>query len=211
MNNVWDASNLFTAQSMALSLEPKETVEAIFFHTRAERDDDNLFEIAAKTHMDGLTLFIILNGSDGQGMDGIPQSGWPGKTVYIEKLANLGVPRSAILLSGIGKNTREENREYLKVAQGLGFNRVAILAQPHQMLRATLGLIKEMSVQAYHMQIYCLVPHATDWQKKVYGNQGKNFKPRLEHAADECERIIKYTESGDLATPQEFFAYFQKR
>lgn len=209
MNNIWNAPNIFRAQALVLSNWPRGRVDAIFFHTRARDDDDDLFEIAADFYHYGQVKSIIFTGSDGQGMDNIPKGGWPGQDAYLKRFKKLGVPRRVILLSRIARNTREENHEFLKIAKERRFKKIAILTQAHQLLRATAGLIAEIRQEHYPLQIYCIAPKNTDWQKIVRGSQGKNPKKRLDHAEDEYHRVVKYTRKGDIAKPREFFAYFQ--
>ena len=206
--NTWDARNLFTAEIIVSSLEPSNPIDAIMFFTRAESDDDHLFEIVAKALHTGLARYVILNRSDGRGMGDLPGKAWPGVDIYLTRLSSLGVSKDKVLLSEEARDTREEDTEYLEVALQHKFKSVAVLTQPHQILRATLGLVKEMSRRSQFLQVYCLTPRSTNWNKKVWGSQSREFKLRQEHIDDEYSRIIKYATQGDLPQPNEFFAYF---
>jgi hypothetical protein len=207
----WNSLNLFRAQTLALSDGPPKPVDAIFLHTRAKGDDDQLFEIAAKALRTGLARYVITNGSDGQSHRRGPGSGWAGKDAWVKALRKLGIRETAILLCQPALDTREENTQFLETAVSHGFKRVAILAQPHQVLRAMLGLLKEMDLQKHYLQVYVMTPQSCPWWRKVYGSQGLHLKPRFEHIEDEASRIEKYATKGDLATPSEYFAYLKHR
>lgn len=198
------AEELYAATCMVLSDWPTETVDAIFFHARANGDHDNLFESAHYMVAMNLADFIAING-----FDGVQNA--PGKDFYLENLDIFDVKRSHIVLSEPVLNTKTENDAFVKLARERNWKSAVILTQPHQVLRAFLGAIGSMQKLNYLIRLYAIVPSQTLWFKNVFGSQGAENKERFEHVFDELERIPKYQEKGDLCSFQEFFGYMRNR
>ncbi|MBI2588509.1 hypothetical protein HYW31_02215 [Candidatus Berkelbacteria bacterium] len=200
------------ATTLLLSDYPTEKMDVIFFHGRAEGDDDNLFELAADLFRENKTKFIALNGSDGQRLGGvIPDESWPGKSYYTKRLKEQGIDCQRIIYSRPALHTREENDAFLELARTRDFQVAAILTQPHQILRVMLGIIQSMTDHDYWIRIYPINPKSTSWWKPVYGSQGKKQLPRFEHIEEEFQRVLLYQRSGTLTTFECLFNYLRRR
>lgn len=208
-----DAKDLYRATVMLLSDHPNETVDAVFFHTRAHGDDDGLFELADWLQQNGRARNVAINGGDGRSVDpgSRPRSAWPGLNDYFRELTSLGVRARDIVITKPALHTKAENDAFLECARGQGWKSAVIIAQPHQLLRAFLGMVKSMADQDYWMRVYAASPTRTDWYKEVHGSQGKNFAGRSEQIDQEFIRLAPYTEGGSLATLGALFEYFRAR
>lgn len=199
---------LLQAESRLQRHDLPQNVDALFFHGRSYHDHNGLFEIINELYQKGEIKFIVLPGSEGERFgSNKPREASPGKTVYTMTLEYYGIPRENILISDRAHHTKAENDAFLKLAKERGWKSVAVLTQPHQILRAMLGLVKTMQTQEFFVKAYPLVPEKTNWEKFVRGNQGLELKPRKLHLIDERKRIPLYQAKGDLASFEELFDY----
>lgn len=189
---------------------PVRRVNATFFHARAHRDDDGLLELIREMHREQKMDWVVINGSDGRTKGGSTVAEvWPGVENYDRRLGDVGVAMPVI--SEPAFDTKEENETFLKISMIQRWRSGVILAQPHQLPRAMLGMIRSMTVHDYPMRIYCVAPKTVDWFKPVYGSLGRKLLPRIDHINEELTRISDYQAKGDLATFDELFAYLQNR
>ncbi len=207
-------NEVFKASVLTSSLFPQEKVDAAFFHGRAVwnkeglgEDHGRLFEFVSGLYHETIVDYIALTNTEGQGVDAPePQSAWPGKTVYRNRLIALGVPSKRIVPTNIpALHTREENDAFLDLAKSRLWESGVIVAHPHQLLRSILGMVQSMDQQGYLMRVYTASPLFTDWRELVNGNQGQELKPRIKHIENEAERILKYQNLGLLASFKQFF------
>lgn len=210
--------DLARATTMLLSDRPSEPVDAIFFFGRSYFDagKNDLYRIAVDLIKDKKAQYILLPGDEGFRMGGsVPRESRPGISLETDRLTKMGVDRDKIfycphsVAGTVGFNTKTEGNAFLKIAREKGFKKVVILTQPHQIVRAMLGVVETIDNQ--DIDAWCLVPQSTDWQVRVKGSQGKERKPRAEHIQDEIDRILKYQDQGDLASFKELFAYLERR
>lgn len=201
------------ANGELLKHELPHPVDALLFHTRAPGDHGGLFELVKDNYERGLIKYIVLPKNEGERFDGNdPRDANFGKTFYTAFLESLGgVNEDAILYSGDARHTKAESDAFLRLAKEQGLKSVAVLAQPHQILRAMLSLVASIKEQNYWIEAYPLVPESTDWELLVCGSQGLEAKPRKEHIRDELERIALYQAKGDLASFDELSDYLRKR
>lgn len=205
--------NFHKATIMVLSDRPEEPVDAILFHMRSFGDDTNLFETAQRFIKKNHAELIVVSNNEGERVgSNVPREANPGKTEYFRRLEEIGVPsyRICIPIRRIF-HTRQENTAFIEEAKRQNWTRVAILIQPHQALRALLGAVQAQSELKYPLEIFTIAPSSTDWKISVKGSQGREEKPREEHIFDEFSNIIKYQETGELATFEELFAYWHQR
>lgn len=208
--DLWMQSlTMFQAATVLSSDWPTtEGVDGLFFHARSFGDDDGLFKIAADFHARGAR--VVINGSCGERQVGTkPGEAWPGKAAYLERLRAVGVADT--LSSEPAFNTKQENEMFLKLAVEKKWRSAAILTQPHQMLRAFLGMVKSMATCNYWVRVYAVAPKFTDWCKEVHGSQGAKAMLRFDHIEEEFKRIPLYQQKGDLATFEELFEYLKRR
>ncbi|TSC63427.1 MAG: Uncharacterized protein G01um101493_436 [Microgenomates group bacterium Gr01-1014_93] len=127
-------------------------------------------------------------------------------------LREFGVAPERIHFNAPGDtNTRLENENFLTLSREQGWTSGVIITQPHQLLRAMLGMINAMEKRSYWMEIYTTAPRFSPWLEVVKGSQGLELKPRVEHIKDEFNKIIEYMGKGDLASFESLGKYLEKR
>lgn len=187
-------------------------IDTLFFHGRSFGDYDGLFELASSLFHQQRTDHIALFDNNGErfGSD-IPYEANPGKGWVRHQLIEHGIPEERILIAaGGGYHTRWENDDFVRLAAEMNWTSGAILTQPHQILRATLGMLQAMEEQRWNMSIYAAVPQDVDWNKIVYGSQGKEAKARRLHVVDELKRV-RYYLAINLAPIRQLFDYLNSR
>ncbi len=205
--------NFYQATVRVLSDKPQNPVDVVFFHNRSYGDDTGLLAITSEVLTEGKARFIAVTNNEGERYSSvIPFEANPGKTEYIRRLRIIGIPDGAIAIPDMKAfNAREENTAFLALAKKEGWTSGAILTQPHQALRTMLGAVQEMNQTGYMMRIFTFTPDQTPWEEIVRGNQGMEEKPRWQHIGDELSRIILRQKTGELATFEELFAYWEER
>lgn len=212
--NLNDLVKLYQATVMLSSDEPHQPVDVLLFHNRSYGDYTGLFEIARKMFEEGRVRFIAVTNNEGERFGStIPFEANPGMTECIRLLTQeQKIPANRILYpESRAFNAREENSTFLELSRQNEWRTGVILTQPHQLLRAMLGMVQTMEQQEYQMGVYTTAPSSTPWQEVVRGNQGTDLKPRVEHIADELERIHRYQTSGELATFDQLLDYLEAR
>ena len=106
--------DLFQATCLVLADEPREPVNAIFFHAQTAGNEEGLFELVADLLSGGRARYVVLNGSRGERFGGtIPGEAWPGYDVYHGRLIAMGVSEDRIVRAGPGMHTFEEAEAFL--------------------------------------------------------------------------------------------------
>lgn len=207
-------AQLYQATVMLLSGEPRQPVDVLFFHNRSFGDYTGLFEIAEEMFRRERVRFIAVTNNEGERVGStVPFEANPGKTWCINNLLTQGIPIENISYPhAMAFHTRQENAAFLELSIQRSWTKGVILTQPHQLLRAMLGMVQAMEKTGYVMEIFTATPPSTPWQEEeVSGNQGLESKPRIDHIPDEWERVRKYQASGDLATFEQLFDYLEAR
>ncbi len=205
--------NLYQATVRVLSDRPTQPVDAVFFHARSHGDNTGLIEIVGEMVAAGRAEFVAITNNEGERWGShLPYEATPGKTEYKRYLIANGVPENKIVTPDLQAfNTREENAAFVEQAAKERWTTGAILTQPHQLLRTMLGAVQAMNQLGYIMELYAITPTTTPWQELVRGNQGIEEKAREEHIKAEYERIVLRQSTGELATFDELFAYWNQR
>lgn len=198
------------AITILLSDWPPVPVDVLFLYGRARGDEEGLLELVASLQKQELAKHVIINGSAGERHKrSIPGEAWPGKDDWTKQLQILGV--ASIHYSVPGFNTLEESAGFLRAAKENNWKTAAIVAQPHQLLRAMLSLIKLMADQNFWIRIYAISPKTCNWWKEVLGSQGTMLLPRYQHIQQELLRIDEYVANESIAKPEELLAYYKQR
>lgn len=92
-----------------------------------------------------------------------------------------------------------------------GWRSAVIVTQPHQIVRAMLGAVRTINQKRSDLDVWNISPQSTNWQRRVKGSQGMEFKPRMGHIEDEIKRVFDYQDKGDLASFEELLVYLRKR
>lgn len=231
---------LKTVCRLVLADEIPERVDVLFIHARAvgmiidgneqlERpgnDEGTLFTEIAKLYKLGMFSNLLLPGNDGQNWnpdDSIEaryakgrdkRMAWAGRSEYTRQIADVSdIPIENTYYTGanIG-HTRDENKAVAEEIEVHRWKSLALLAHPHQLLRAISGQIKEAEMRGSNEKIYVVHPPITDWKESVASSQGQNTMPRKNHALPEMRRVVTYAaEVGNLANPDEILEYFKWR
>ncbi len=204
------AKDIYEATLLVLTDKLPQQTDALFLHGRSYGDDEGLFELVSQLYKDGRIKSVIIPGTDGRRHGAsIPGEAWPGQKAWMKKLKELGVDK--VHLSDPGYNTRTETDSFLKASSEKGWKSVAVLTQPHQILRAMLGTVKSMEERNTWIRVYALIPPNTSWGSEVFGSQGEKSLPRIDHIKEELVRIHRYQEKGDLASFEQLFMYIAVR
>lgn len=213
LENPSEQLRLYQATVMLLSGQPQKPVDVLFFHNRSFGDYTDLFEIAGEMFRRGRVRFIAVTNNEGERFGStVSSEANPGKTWCTENLLTRGIPIENISYPhAMAFHTRQENYAFLELSIQRSWTSGTILTQPHQLLRATLGMVQAMKEVGYVMEIFTAAPPFTPWQEEVRGSQGTDFKPRVEHIADELARVFRYQATGELATFSELLEYLEAR
>lgn len=204
---------------MVLSDRPTSPVDAALFFGRSWFDAEKwgLYQLMVDLYKSGTVQYIVTYGLRGQRFGDItPNVVAPSNEYARDRLIKMGVPNENIitapLIDPTKNNTLEEGRAFLKEARDHGWNSLVVVANPHQLLRATLGLLGVMDQQAEpSLSIWSAAPTNTDWTRRVRGAQGEHFGPRSDHIDLENGRIRTYQGKGDLASFPRYFDYLSNR
>lgn len=141
-------------------------------------------------------------------------AGYPGAPQWIEQLQLVGVPRSIIEVIPLNgpPNTKTEADALVQYAVEQECKTFAIIAPPFHQLRCFLTVLGSMKTMGrMDLQVYNWVGASLDWQEPARHSQGSLKDVRENLIGHEFERIIRYTEKGDLATVDEALAYLRQR
>ncbi|QQG40414.1 MAG: hypothetical protein HYV37_02475 [Candidatus Levyibacteriota bacterium] len=204
---------------MVLNDRPTEPVDAALFFGRSwfDAEKTGVYQLMKDFYDQGMIKYIVLYGGDGQKFgETVPDVAAPGKRFARDRLVKMGVPNESILDSELEdqteNNTLEEGRGMLNLVRSRGWSRVVAVANEHQLLRATLGLIPMINnSEGEQIDLWTAAPHDTNWNKRVRGAQGEHFGPRSDHIILENNRVRQYQEKGDLASFERYHAYIQNR
>jgi hypothetical protein len=211
--------NLTEATVMVLSDHPTYPADGVLLFTRSYGDQDGILETASDLINERKVKYILMADTEGERLgEKIPYQANPGKSIWTNQLVKRGVPKDQIIYcphptpGERGFHTGQEASAMVKESAKQGIQSAVILTQPHQLLRATLAVLKAINDEKYNLCAYSISPKGqTDWLKPVRGSQGKELKPRQEHIADEINRIYAYQCKGDLPSFAVLFDYLQNR
>ncbi len=201
--------------------KPTKPVDAVLFGGRSWHDAQKevLYRLAKDLYKQGMAKYIALYGGEGQrfGTAAPVNVVAPIKALARARFIKMGVPNEDIIDSDLPdvtkNNTLEEGRGFLKLAEKEGWKRLVFVANPHQVLRMMLGLVKDINERGLDTDIYVATPTPDkfNWWRDVRGSQGIEKKPVYEHIQDEVDRIFHYQRQGDLSSFAELNKYLSQR
>ena len=193
---------------------PREQRDVVFVFGRAQGDwehdiaskNDGVLWTAAQLVKQKTVAAISFPGTDGSytsiegpgSGDRIP-TGYPGVERWTRGLGYLEVPKEAIVPTAAqGWHTRGEADAFTRLALQRGWETGYVVMNPHQVLRGMLSLLKSFAIYSCPLKILPVTPQQVDWNRKVYGSQGKEALPRYQHIACEFDRVERYLLAQDL-------------
>ncbi len=166
-------SQFLKAQKMVLNDRPTQPVDAALFfgHSWFDGEKWGVYQLMVDLYKTGMVKYIVLYGSHGQRFgDTIPNVVAPSKDYARDRLVKMGVPDVHIINSELPEptknNTPSEGEGFLNTAQEKGWHSLIAIANPHQILRATLGLVTLINKQQRPFDIWSAAPTNTNWDKK---------------------------------------------
>lgn len=205
-----DFTQYARAQAHVLSLQPSNPVDAVFLHARALGDGTPIIALAADIVKSRRARAVVINGFDGRRFGGTtPGEASEGAAYYHQKLMSKGVSNSSIFHTVEALHTRAENDAFLQFVINCRWETAIIVAWPHQLLRACLGMVAAMRQRRRWIKVYTAYPRDVGWDILVAGSQSANSQTRLAEVEAEMERITLYQKKDDLATFDELFVDLQ--
>lgn len=137
-----------------MSNRPPRPVDAVLFFGRSWLDagKQDIFRVAVEYINRGKAQYVLLADSEGEQVgETTPRVAYPGKSLWTDRLVRLGVERNRIIYcphpipGEIGFHTRTEGDAFLKTATNKGLNTAVVLTNPHQIVRAILGVVKTIN------------------------------------------------------------------
>lgn len=208
--------DLEKAYNLLCKDKPTEPCDILYFFGRSYFDapKHGFYQIGVDLYNQGVVKKIIVPGTEGERF-GETTSGMahPGKTFMKKRLVRMGVADKNVVFSKPGFNTKEEGDAFLDYSTQNNLYRVISLTNPHQIVRAMLGLVRTINNNHSSIDVYAAVPDPNhfDWGRMVKGSQGQKFEPVFKHFYEELSRISLYQQKGDLASFEELFNYLNTR
>ena len=206
------------AQWKVLNDRPPKPIDVALFFGRSWLDAEKtgVYQLMKDFYDQEMITGIVLYGSDGQRFgETVPDVVGPGKRFARDRLVKMGIPNDNIFDSELEdpakNNTLEEGRAMLNLVKARGWNQAVAIASAHQLLRATLGLVKIVHNQSTPIDLWTAAPLNPDWNRLVKGAQGEHLGPRSEHILLEYNRIGPYQKKGNLASFEEYLTYTKNR
>ena len=108
-------------------------------------------------------------------------------------------------------NTRIESEAVVKWCQLKQIKNIIVCAPPFHIVRATMTFISVAMDANLDLKVYAANGLVNDWQKISISHQGKNRNTFNEFIGIEIDRILKYTEKGDIKSGTDIWQYFLDR
>lgn len=112
-----------------------------------------------------------------------------------------GVPEEDLIHENVSKHTRQQAVEVIKLANKMGWKKLALVASHEHQYRAYLTFLREVLDTKSGIILYNAPVRNLNW----FVDSGWGI--RFERLAAEFERIEKYTEMGHLASAEEVIEY----
>jgi len=199
----------------------KNSMDALFLHavsrdaTGDKQDpESDFFLLAGALFKTERIKVIVINGSKGERYGkNIPGESWEGAISWQKKLESVGIPASAIIHSKGAYNTKEENINFLAVAQKNNWKTAAVLTVNYHFPRVFMGYIQTMKETGYWMLLYAFSLRGVNWFAPMTGSQGISKTSAYDLIEDELapSRFPVYTKKGDLCSFEELFDYLRTR
>lgn len=210
--------DLEKAYNLLVNDKPTNPTDILYFFGRSYLDapKHGLYQIAVDLYKQEMVRKIIVPGTEGERLgENVPGMARPGKTAMKNRLVRMGIAEEDVIFSDQGFHTRQEGDAFLKYSNENNLRRAIALTNPHQIVRAMLGLVKKINEDDLPIAVYTFVPEpgTFNWGRMVKGSQGLERKPVFKHFFQELNGISTYQRKipPDVATFEELFEYIKRR
>ncbi len=204
------------AYNLLCNDRPAKPCDILYFFGRSYFDapKKSFYGLAVNLYQQGMVRKIIVPGTEGERLgETIPGMAHPGKTAMKNRLVRMGVAEEDVVFSKPGYHTKQEGDAFLDYSMENSLHRAIAFTNPHQIVRAMLGLVRTINDKSLSLETYTAVPDPEkfDWGRMVKGSQGQKLEPVFKHFYEELSRISRYQQKGDLAGFEELFEYMNIR
>ncbi len=219
--------NLAVAQTMLLSdTKPPGTFDALYIPGLSVGmiESGKLLQHLSEQYRRCGKPLIVFNGSDGERfshneggdqdrpMGKEPGAGWSGKWYYFERLCDLGVPHSALQITGPGYHTRHEMAQLVAAARQYDWKLVGIVTVPWHYASVFTMLVDAMKKKDHFFAAYAMPPAHTNWlQQGMAGSQGLEKTTPGAETSKYLEKLAGYQKGGRACSFGELFDYLHHR
>ena len=195
---------------------PAKSCDILYFFGRSYFDAPRrgFYDLAVSLYQQGMVKKIIVPGTEGERLgETTPGMAHPGKTAMKKRLVRMGVAEEDVVFSKPGYHTKQEGDAFLDYSMENSLQRAVAFTNPHQIVRAILGLVRTINDRSLPIEVYTAVPDPNkfNWGRMVKGSQGQKLEPVFKHFYKELNRIYLYQQKGDLASFEELFEYMNIR
>lgn len=187
---------------------PETSADGVYLYCQTISSQQAVFQAALFLLDNSLASKVLI-------LESRPKSGYPGFSVWSERLQKLGLSKGQIEGVPVREtatiNTLTESEDLVRFARQQGYHSLFVIAPPFQQLRAFMTAVT-VALREYHqLLIYSFPAVAVPWQEEVIHSQGTLKAKRSELIQTELERIDIYQKKGDLAMFEEVLGYLNKR
>lgn len=135
-----------------------------------------------------------------------------GADSYEKFFTEYGIPKERLVPTGVGKHSRSETDELVKLAKGRSWTSAVLVTVPYHYPRMVLGCLQSMKEFDHHLDLYVGQHQAPmDWDLPMMGSQGKERTTAFTEYRNEVEKVFVYQQKGDLAPFTELYEHMRNR
>lgn len=151
------------------------------------------------------STFIALCGGTGQG--------YVGYGAWAAELQQHGITDQKLLALPYAEslNTNTESLHLIAEAKQRAWDRLLIIAPPHQQLRAFMNVMLQRKLQEASVDIYNAASHLPSWRQEIVHYQGEVKNIAHSFIDSEIERIERYQSTDRLSSSEEALAHLLAR
>lgn len=187
---------------------PPENVDAAYLFGETADNEMSVLKRAFDVYWGEWTSRVVIPGIG-------PIAGYPGCSAWRTRLMGLGIPPESILLAGSEtqavSNCYTEAMHFVALAKASGWKRAAVIAPHFHLPRCFITMVSGALQDYPALRLYAVPGVPLPWQETVVHNQGVLNASRADLIATEFERIVRYTEKGDLLPVERILEYLDAR
>ena len=187
---------------------PTKAADAAYLYAQTVENQDSVLEKGAYLFNNGCAQSIWIS-------DSLAKSGYPGFSIWQEKLINLGVPSNAIVGVPMHEyeilNTYIEASEAAILAKSKSAQSLIVISAPFHQLRVFITTVTALSREYPQLKAYSQTGNFLAWSKSVSHSQGELKGTRTDFIYTELDRIELYHRKGFLVSLEEVKNYLDNR